>query len=60
MLATEGMRRALSGEDKPKDYKNYNNDHDFGKVLQYGGVDVIQNRTLRCSDGQERNFSFDN
>ncbi|MCM1262559.1 MAG: hypothetical protein NC313_07525 [Butyrivibrio sp.] len=60
MLATEGLQKFLSGEDKPKDYKDYNNDHDFGKVLQYCGDGVVHNRELLCSDGQKRFFSFDN
>lgn len=60
MLASEGLLKYLSGEDKPEDYKDYNNDHDFGKVLQYCSDDIVHDRKLRCSDGIERNFSFDN
>lgn len=60
MLATEGMMKSLLGEDMSKDYKDYNNDHDFGKVLQYCNESDVPNRKLRCPDGQERCFSFDN
>ena len=60
MLTTKGMQNFLSGDDKPKEYNNYNNDHDFGKVLQYCNDDSnMQNRELQCSDGQKRIFSFD-
>ena len=59
MLAAEGMLRSLSGDDKPKGYKNHNNDCDFGEVLQYCSDDTVHNRKIMCSDGCERSFSFD-
>ena len=44
-----------------KDYKNSNNDKDFGKVLDsYEPVGSTNGYVLRCPDGQERLFSLDN
>lgn len=59
MLAAEGMLKALSGEDMSKEYKDNNNDYDFGRVLQYCNNKTLHSHKLRCPDGQERNFSFD-
>lgn len=40
MLAVEGMLEALSGIDDTENYKNCNNDDDFGEVLEVCGGSV--------------------
>lgn len=60
MLAAEGMLRSLAEEGQSQEYKDDNNDYDFGKVLQYCSSETPTPHKLRCSDGQKRNFSFDN
>ncbi len=58
MLAVEGMLEALSREGNTENYKNCNNDEDFGAVLEVCG-NGIHMRKLMYSDGIERTFSFD-
>ena len=56
MLAVEGMLEAMSRGDH---IEEYNTDHDLGTVLKAFGNDVVRQHKLRCSDGKEVNFSFD-
>lgn len=62
MLSAKGLLDALSQEDvSTENYKNSNNDKDFGKVLDsYEPADSAIGYMLRCPDGQERLFSLDN
>lgn len=58
MLAVEGMLEALSGKDDTENYKNCNNDDDFGEVLEICGSGIHMHKIM-YSDGIERTFSFD-
>ena len=58
MLAVEGMLEALSREEGTENYKNCNNDEDFGAGLEVCGNGVHMHK-LMYSDGKERTFSFD-
>lgn len=62
MLSAKGLLDALSQENvSTENYKNSNNDKDFGKVLDsYEPVGSTNGYVLRCPDGQERLFSLDN
>lgn len=59
MLAAKGMLESLSGTDNRNKYEDHNDDYDFGAVLEFcsDGTDV--SRKIRCADGQEASFSFD-
>lgn len=59
MLAAKDLLESLSKIEDNEDSKYRNDDHDFGKVLQYCSDDVVHNRELLCSDEQKRFFSFD-
>lgn len=61
MLAANGLLESLSMEEKAESYKDCNDDHDFGKVLDFycpSGVKATGQK-LKYSDGQEKTFSFD-
>lgn len=60
MLIAKNMLGALSDETDIDEYKNNNDDFDFGKVLEFCSSNPVHSgHKLRCSDGQERIFSFD-
>lgn len=62
MLSAKGLLDALSQEDIfTENYKNSNNDKDFGKVLDsYEPIGSTNGYMLRCPDGQKRLFAIDN
>ncbi len=62
MLAEKELLDSLLVEDNLEGYKDCNDDHDFGNVLEsYGcGGTKTHGRKIRYSDGKERVFSFDN
>lgn len=55
MLAVEGMLEALSREEGTENYKNCNNDEDFGAVLEACDSGVHMHK-LMYSDGRENLF----
>ena len=59
MMAKE-MMKALLEENSVERYTDSNDDVDFSKVLEFYGEPTYKQRKLRCSDGTERTFSFDN
>jgi len=61
MLAAKGLLESLSMKEEAENYKDCNDDHDFGKVLDFYGSSGIKTagHKLRYSDGQEKAFSFD-
>lgn len=59
MLAAKEMLDALARKEVVEDYKDCNDDHDFSKVLEFGGSDNLHGRELLCSDGQKRKVSFE-
>ena len=59
MLAAKGMLDALARKEAVGEYKGCNDDHDFSKVLKFGGSDNRQGRELMCSDGKKRKVSFE-
>ncbi|MCM1282508.1 MAG: hypothetical protein NC180_05470 [Muribaculaceae bacterium] len=62
MLAAEGLLKALSADESYGDAcKNYNNDTDFGSVLDfYGEESSMHGGMIRYSDGTEKEFTFNN
>lgn len=60
MLQAKNLLDALVEKDT-SDVYNQNNDFDFGEVLKFcnSGQQKTQGQKLRCSDGLERTFSFD-
>ena len=52
------MLKALLGEDSTEEFIECNDDMDFDEVLKFYGGEPTQHK-LRCSDGTERTFSFD-
>ena len=61
MLAADGLLESLLEEDATENYTNCNDDHDFGKILDFysSGDHKTHGYKLRYSDGQEKVFSFD-
>ncbi len=62
MLAAEGLIEALvSEENSAETREDYNDDKDFGKVLDWysSGSTVNRGLMLTYSDGTQRAFSFD-
>lgn len=56
MLIADNLLKELQND--TLEYKNDNDDIDFGTVLNFYSSNATEPR-LRCSDGQERAFSFD-
>lgn len=59
MLAAREMLDALARKEAVEDYKDCNDDHDFSKILKFGGSDDLNGRELLCSDGKKRKVSFE-
>lgn len=61
MLAADGLLESLFEKDTMENYTDCNDDHDFGKVLDFYSSDdkKTYGYKLRYSDGQEKSFSFD-
>lgn len=59
MLASYDMLDLLSKINDDEPYQNHNDDEDFGKVLEECQDDKLTGHKLRCSDGKERVFSFE-
>lgn len=60
MLAAEDLLKALSEKESEDNYKNYNNDHNFGDVLELYRDDTVHNLEVICSDGQKRDLLLKN
>lgn len=62
MLAANGLLESLLEENNIENYTDCNDDHDFGKVLDFYSSNNLKSNgyMLRYSDGQEKSFSFDN
>ena len=60
MLASKNMLQSLS-EEHSENYKDSNNDCDFGKVLEFcaSGENDKCDRAILCSDGEKRVLSFE-
>lgn len=62
MLAANGLMEALLRSDSTDEYKDSNDDYDFGRVLEFCGATAEgkknSGRMIRYSDGEERAFSF--
>lgn len=56
MLAAENLLKIL--EDSNNEMKYPSNDYNFGKVMEFCNNDNVSECKLKCSDGQEREFSF--
>lgn len=59
MLAANDMLEALTKTTACESYQNHNDDADFGDVLDICQDNSLTGNKIRCSDGQERVFSFD-
>lgn len=59
MLSTGDMINLLSKTSDDECYQNHNDDEDFGKVLEGCKSESMSNNKIRCSDGKERVFSFE-
>lgn len=60
MWVTKNFLDAMAREDETENYTDSNNDHDFGKVLEFcKSAEPVKERKIRYSDGTERNFSFE-
>lgn len=59
MLAAKGMLESLHGGNSESHCKDRNDDHDFGKVLEFCGSGADEVHKVRYFDGQEASFSFD-
>lgn len=60
MLAAKGLLEDLSKEEHVENYKDCNDDFNFGEVLDFcndGNINKHGN-ILRYSNGQEKTFSF--
>ena len=55
----EEMLKTLQKEYSPKNYQDYNNEHDFSKVLKFCADNTPSTQTLRYADGKEEIFSFE-
>lgn len=61
MLEASGLLEALSRSENSEPYITGREDHDLGEVLEFCfGGEAPKKHKLRCSDGTEREFSFDN
>lgn len=58
MLAAKGMLKSLADSENTDDYKAYNDDQDFSKVLEVLKDTHDCNYDIICSDGQKRNLFF--
>lgn len=56
MLAVGNLLEALSEKENTKKYKDCNDDHDFGKVLEYYNDSAQSDYETMCSDGRKRNL----
>ncbi len=62
MLPANNMLNSLLGKNitqAEKQYNDYNDDHDFSKVLEFCNGNTVHNNIIRYSDGQEKIFSFE-
>lgn len=57
MLPAENILKVLTEENK-KGYQDYNDDYDFGDVLESLQNTYTPDRKIMCSDGLERDLSF--
>ena len=60
MLAAKGLLEALSKEGTIKNYENNNVDYELKDVLGFlCDKTISKHKKVRCSDGIEREISFD-
>lgn len=58
MLAAKNLLDSLVEENNSSPQKNYNDDHDFSKVLEFCGGQATHESKIRYANGQEKSFSF--
>lgn len=59
MLAANNLLNALLTAETDESLKNCNDDHDFGRVLEFYKTNE-SNHNVMCSDGIKRNLQIDN
>ena len=62
MLPAKNMLNSLlekNNNQTEKEYNDYNDDHDFSKVLEFCNGNTVHKNVIRYSDGQETVFSFE-
>lgn len=58
MLAATELLKALKEEENTENHKDFNDDYDFGKVLDlYRNTDQSYGEVM-CSDGKKRNILY--
>ncbi|MCI8793099.1 MAG: hypothetical protein HFG38_09920 [Eubacterium sp.] len=61
MSISKNLLLALEEDDNDSDcFKDCNDDHDFGKVLEYYKEDFDEELEVMCSDGIKRNLLYEN
>ncbi len=58
MLAAKNMLSALESENVAEEYRNCNDDYDFGRVLECYGNEPESDYEVICSDGEKRSLLF--
>lgn len=59
MLAPGNLLKSLSNSNGTKEVKDFNDDHDFSKVLEFCGSDTEPKHIIRYANSQEEFSSFD-
>lgn len=59
-MASNAMLDLLLKTSNNESYQNHNDDDDFGEVLEGCKDEHLIGKKIRCSDGKERVFSFEN